>query len=175
MKLIKRVASYNFALLFASCAFFTAGYLLITNQKAEAATQSYSETYTVSKWRNCTIGWKYSGVFTGERIAVDQSIGPAQWKITGDIGTTHFEETWDANDWYQTYSHSPYFGVNYRCYNGDFNAGGQTTGYPFPEITVTGMYGMVSQQTKTGGWGTGSSGMLSMPKKWTITGTITTP
>ena len=156
MSLIKKIVSFNFALLFASSVFAVSGYLLISNHQAKAASQSYTEQYTVSKWRNCD-RWP-TGLGSSDREY--QTIGPAEWNVTGKIGDTTFSEVWVGGDWKEINSRPPY---STSCSNGAYATGSAPwdTGY-----YTTGMYGMTSFA-----YGIFSS----MPGKWDITGTITTP
>lgn len=170
MSLIKKIVSFNFALLFASSAFAVSGYLLISNHQAKAASQSYTEQYTVSKWRNCdrwptynddrwpTYNDQTKGLGSSDREY--QSIGPAEWNVTGKIGDTTFSEVWVGGDWKEINSRPPY---STSCSNGAYATGSAhwDTGF-----YTTGMYGMTSFA-----YGIFSS----MPGKWDITGTITTP
>jgi len=164
MKLIKRIASYNFAVLFAAFSFFTAGYLLISNQGAEAATQSYTETYTVTKWLNCGREFEFNSPY--QRIT---SVGPAEWAVSGRVGSTTFSETWVASNWKQTgvflYT-DPSSSNSYKCAVGSFNAGSLQ---PYTDVYSPGMYGIINifDSQHLGG--------TMLPGTWTITGSITTP
>lgn len=152
MILIKRVASYNFAVMFASLSFFIAGYLIYSSRSAEAATQSYTETYTVTKWMNCS----YRGL--GQKF----SIGPAEWAVSGRIGTTNFSETWTASNWSRVNLSSSEF----PC-SAESSLGTVPTHSSYP----SGLYGITFTANSHGV----STGGLNVPGKWTITGSITTP
>lgn len=156
MKLIKKITSYNFAVLFASLAFVTAGLLIYSSHKAEAATQSYSETYNVTKWMNCSM---YLGT------AWKTSVGPAEWAVSGSVGSTTFTETWVASDWKRT-GLAKGSSTSYPCVaEGSFLAGMNTTFFN------SGMYGITFTSNAHGV----STGGSILPGKWTITGRINTP
>lgn len=181
MIFIKKVLSYNFSVLLASFAFFTAGLLLISNQKAEAATeQNYTEKYTVSMWRNCKDSLHAKNYW-------ELSVGPAEWKVTGNIGTSSFEETWTVEQWrdsgsiklgsqeynnvsgvtcYNSPSLSKYTATSTRVGLGDYRAVSGMYALSYHGYEVSNYNAILEKDIK--------KGHVSMPMSWKITGKIKT-
>lgn len=142
---------------------FVVGGLVVWGKRAEAASQNYSETYNAIKWRTA----HFTDVYGSDRPF---SLGPSSWHIVGDYGSSHYDETWQANSWETPAAPGP---VTSSCSYSETNSpvyfqygdGETMTGALYP----AGLYGSIFSD------GRASQGCVSYPKGWTITGTVTTP
>ncbi|MDD5731976.1 MAG: hypothetical protein PHU42_03740 [Patescibacteria group bacterium] len=145
------------------------------NQKAQAASTSYNYTWNVTMWHNA--GYANTPVL---------SVGPAQWTVSGNVGTKNILETWtvpyggwmsgttkcagitytDETTFRQPQSSGGDFNNQIICSTGIGNAGNYTT---------SGLYQMGPTSSNNN---TTIGHTYSFPTKWTVTGKIcdaTTP
>lgn len=86
---MKFLRHYNGLLVFLSIVFAVLGFVNLQKNKTEAADQSYTENYEVTKWRNA----KLSGIIDSI------SIGPAEWLVQGENDSMSFSEKWTVTSW----------------------------------------------------------------------------
>ena len=155
-------------------------------QRVLAGSNGYSETWTATQFRNfgsaryCDTYWG----FCNDEHAM--SLGPAKWSVSGVNGAVSWTETWSVNDadWSDTHAPADYL-VGF--FTGAYTAPpayGATTGFNNPwdyyssDYFNSGLYGVVKSVTKNNFPYSAKQipvGYASWPKKWTVTGTITTP
>ena len=151
------------------------GFVLVQNHISRAAGQTYSESYSVSKWHNMKLGSAppYSNNYV--------SFGPAEWTVSGNVGSTSYSETWSASDW-KDESCTVGKGISGRCNstisygtsdNSTYYSGGGTLQTNTAAARI-GMYSIIGLYPDSG-----SDYYLetfsSVPSKWNVSGTINTP
>jgi len=142
------------------------GVLLWQNCVADAASQSYSETYTVTKWRNL--------VWTVQGRQINVSVGPAQWNVSGTIGSTTYSEVWNATSWKDnTNVMDAINGQVSFNYSTIYEAGGCFLANTNC-VRTSGLYGAAIAATGSDVYAHNAS-PSSIPEKWGVTGTINTP
>ncbi len=147
------------------------GVVLWQGHISEAASQTYSENYTVSKWRNL----KDTKVAT----ATEYSVGASEWTVTGSVGTTSYSETWKATNWKDqivttdSYASSSIMSfIDSATYKTDVNMAGCNHAETLAcQTRGNGDYGVLLWDVP--GKTLGSA--KSIPWKWEVTGTVNTP
>lgn len=168
--------------------FYTLGLLslalsmaVLSSGYASAATTNYSQTMTATKWRNAQLSlYTTYPVTPVTKKSGWVALGPAEWTVAGTYGSSSYTEKWTVAeaDWdnivwlasgfpeitltgeYATSSTKPTSSLVSVSYASDF----AQLLYP------AGLYG-----ANTNGSSNNTRSLRSMPTKWTITGTITTP
>lgn len=148
------------------------GAIMWQGNQARAATQNYNETYTVAKWHNLNLN--SAGGSTPDRIL---SLGPAEWSVTGSVGTTSYSETWKVKSWKDS-CHN-YTGAGFTCSPSvtfsDSNTYGSQKGYllehqDWGAAIHSGMYSALTNESSSRFV---YASIFSLPASWEVTGTIT--
>lgn len=139
--------------------------LTLLKQETRAAT-NYTSTWTVDAWRNV------SNPINVPSLGYNLSLGPARWKVTGQVGSTSFSETWEATLWKDTVSIGlvQSGAVSLRCVDiASLTTGSLTEASTNAVFRVAGYGGEVVLPS---GRGTALCAFSSIPTSWTVTGTI---
>jgi len=151
-----------------------AGVIVWQSRPASAATQSYNETYTVSKWRNLNLS--STGGSTADKIL---SLGPAEWTVSGSLGSTAYAETWKVKTWRnlcQVYSGSAFTCSPSTTFT-DSETYNTQKGYllnhqDWGAAIRSGVYTALINDSNTR---LPYATVSSLPTVWEVTGTINTP
>ncbi len=154
------------------------GLILLQNHNASAASQSYSEDYTVTKWRNFDFYDKTLSLPPGSPgKTVSVSIGPSQWNVTGTIGSTTYSEVWNATSWKDNAS-IPYMTMpnNSSSFSDSdtYSPGACISTGGYFCVKASGLYGAILTVFPSGS-ADKTALTSSLPEKWHVTGTINTP
>lgn len=120
---------------------------------AQATKTTYTSTWSVNKWANCTV----EGITT-------LSVGPHQWKVTGTVGTTAFKENWTA---------ASYKKSNVSCLSGSSPNVGTTYTPTVSSYENTGLYGMGRYVRNCGSCGAVIGDAHAVfPDQWSVKGCV---